>query len=52
LGHGAVLTAEDKLEFKTDNVKEVVEIIEKAHAKLEEDTFVPSRDMDDLNYAL
>jgi dTDP-D-glucose 4,6-dehydratase len=52
LGHGAVLTAEGRLEFKTDNVKEVVEIIEKAHAKLEEDTFVPSRDMDDLNYAL
>jgi NDP-sugar pyrophosphorylase family protein len=52
LAHGAVLTAEDWLEFKTDMVKQVVEMIEKVHAELEERTFVPSRDMDDLNYAL
>jgi hypothetical protein len=51
LGHGAVLTAEGRLEFKTDQVKQVVEMIEKAHAELEECTFVPSRDMDELNYA-
>jgi hypothetical protein len=29
-----------------------VEMIEKAHAESEEGTFVPSRDMDELNYAL
>jgi hypothetical protein len=52
LGHGAVLTAEGGLEFKTDKVKEVAEMIEKAHAKSEEGTFVPSRNMDELNYAL
>jgi hypothetical protein len=52
LGHGAVLTAESRLEFKTDKVKEVAEMIEKAHAEPEEDTFVPSRYMDELNYAL
>jgi hypothetical protein len=52
LGHGAVLTAEGRLEFKTYKVKEVVEVIEKAHAELEEGTFMPSRDMDELNYAL
>jgi hypothetical protein len=33
-------------------VKEVVEMIENAHAESGEDTFVPSRDMDELNYAL
>jgi hypothetical protein len=33
-------------------VKQVVEMIEKAHAESEEGTFVPSRDMDELNYAL
>jgi hypothetical protein len=27
LGHGAVLTAEGRLEFKTDKVKEVAEMI-------------------------
>jgi hypothetical protein len=27
-------------------------MIEKAHAESEEGTFVPSRDMDELNYAL
>jgi hypothetical protein len=52
LGHGAVLTAEGRLEFKTDKVKKVAEMIEKAHAESEEGTFVPSRDMDELNYAL
>jgi hypothetical protein len=52
LGHGAILTAEGRLEFKTDQVKQVVEQIEKAHAKSEEGTFVPSRDMDELNYVL
>jgi hypothetical protein len=52
LGHGAVLTAEGGLEFKTDKVKEVAEMIEKAHAKSKEGTFVPSRNMDELNYAL
>jgi hypothetical protein len=52
LGHGAVLTAEGRLEFRTDKVKEVVEMIEKAHIELGEGTFVSSRDMDELNYAL
>jgi dTDP-D-glucose 4,6-dehydratase len=40
------------LELKIDQVKQVVEMIEKAHAELVEGTFVPSRDMDELNYAL
>jgi hypothetical protein len=52
LGHGAVLTTKGKLEFKTDKVKEMAEMIEKAHTESEEGTFVPSRDMDELNYAL
>jgi hypothetical protein len=52
LGHGAVLIAEGRLEFKTDKVKEVAEMIEKAHTDSEEGTFVPSRDMDELNYTL
>jgi hypothetical protein len=52
LGHGAVLIAEGKLEFKINQVKQVVEMIKKAHAQLEEDTFVPSRNMDELNYTL
>jgi hypothetical protein len=52
LGHGSVLTTEGRLEFKTDNMKEVMKMIEKAHTKLEEGTFVPSRDMDELNYVL
>jgi hypothetical protein len=52
LGHGVVLIAEGRLEFKTDQLKQVAEMIEKAHAALEEGTFVPSRDMDDLNYEL
>jgi hypothetical protein len=52
LGHGAVLTAEGRLEFRIDKVKEVVEMIEKAHIELGEGTFVSSRDMDELNYAL
>jgi hypothetical protein len=30
----------------------VAEMIEKAHVESEEGTFVPSRDMDELNYAL
>jgi hypothetical protein len=40
------------LEFKTDKVKEVVEMIKKAHIESREGTFVPSRDMDELNYTL
>jgi hypothetical protein len=52
LGYGAVIIAESRLEFKTDKVKEVAEMIEKAHAELEEGTFVLSRDMNELNYAL
>jgi hypothetical protein len=52
LGHGTILTAEGRIEFKTDKVKHVVEMIEKAHAESEEGTFVPSRDMDELNYVL
>jgi hypothetical protein len=52
LDYGAILTAEGRLEFKTDKVKEVAEMIEKAHVESEEGTFVPSRDMDELNYAL
>jgi hypothetical protein len=52
LGHGAILTAEGRMEFKTDQVKQVAEMIEKAQANSEEGTFVPSRDMDELNYAL
>jgi hypothetical protein len=30
----------------------VVEMIEKVHAESEEGTFMPSRDMDELNYVL
>jgi hypothetical protein len=52
LGYGAVLTAEGRLEFKTDKVKQVVEMIEKAHAESEEGTFVTAKDMDELNYVL
>jgi hypothetical protein len=52
LGHGAVLTAEGRLEFKTDKVKKVVEMIVNAHAELGEGRFVPSIDMDELDYAL
>jgi hypothetical protein len=52
LGDGAILTVEGRLEFKTGKVKEVAEMIEKANAESEEGTFVPSRDMDELNYAL
>jgi hypothetical protein len=52
LGHGAVLTDEGRLEFKTDKVKEAAKMIEKAHTESEEGTFVPSRDIDELNYAL
>jgi hypothetical protein len=52
LGHGAVLIAEGMLEFKIDKVKEVAEMIEKAHAESEKGTFMPSRDMYELNYAL
>jgi hypothetical protein len=52
LGHGAILTAEGRLEFKTDKVKQVVDMIENAHSESEEGTFVPSRDTDELNYAL
>jgi hypothetical protein len=52
LGHGDVLTAEGRMEFKTNKVKEVAEMIEKARVESEECTFVPSRDIDELNYAL
>jgi hypothetical protein len=52
LGHGAVLTVEGGLEFKTDQVKQVAEMIEKSHTESAEGTFVPSRDMDELNFAL
>jgi hypothetical protein len=52
LGHGAVLTAGGRLEFKTDKEKEVVVMIKKAHSESGEGTFVPSRDMDELNYTL
>jgi hypothetical protein len=52
LGHVTVLTAEGWLEFKTSKVKQVAVIIEKAHAESEEVTFMPSRYMDELNYAL
>jgi hypothetical protein len=52
LGHGVVLTAEDKLESKTDKVKQVAEMIDKAHVESEEGAFMPSRDMDELNYVL
>jgi hypothetical protein len=52
LGHGAVLTAEGRLEFKTDKVKKVVEMIVNAHVELGEGRFVPSIDMDELDYAL
>jgi hypothetical protein len=45
LGHGAILTAERGMEFKIDKVKHMEEMIEKAHAKSEEGTFLPSRDM-------
>jgi ribosomal protein L17 len=40
LGHGAVLIAEGRIEFKTDKVKEVVKMIEKAHTESKEGTFV------------
>jgi hypothetical protein len=33
LGHGVVLIAEGMLEFKTNKVKQVAEMIEKAHAE-------------------
>jgi hypothetical protein len=52
LGHGVVLTAEGRLEFETNQVKQVAEMIQKGHAESEEGTFVPSRVMDELNYAL
>jgi hypothetical protein len=52
LGHGVVLIAEGGLEFKFDKMKQVAGMIEKAHAKSEKGTFVPSLDMDELNYLL
>jgi hypothetical protein len=52
LGHGVVLIAEGKMEFKTDKVKQVAEMIDKAHAESEEGAFVPSRDMNELNNVL
>jgi hypothetical protein len=39
LVHEAVLTAEGRLEFKFEEVKEVAEMIEKAHTESEEGTF-------------
>jgi hypothetical protein len=52
LGHGVVLAAEGKLELKTDKVKQVAEMIDKVHSESEEGVFVPSKDMDELNYVL
>jgi hypothetical protein len=52
LGHGVVLITKGRLEFKTDKVKEVAEMIEKAHTESKQGTFVPFRNMDELNYAL
>jgi hypothetical protein len=52
LGHGDVLTGEGGLEFKTDKMKQVAEMIDKAHAESEKYTFEPSRDMYELNYVL
>jgi hypothetical protein len=52
LGHGALLIADGRMEFKTGKVKEVAEMIEKADAESEEGTFVPSRNIDELDYAL
>jgi hypothetical protein len=52
LGHGAILITEGRLEFKTDKVKQVAEMIEKSHVESEEGTFVPSRDIDELNCVL
>jgi hypothetical protein len=40
------------LEFKTYKVKQVAKMIDKAHDELEEGIFVPSWDMDELNYVL
>jgi hypothetical protein len=40
------------LEFKIDKMKQVTEMIDKAHAESEEGIFVPFRDMNELNYAL
>jgi ribosomal protein S17E len=40
------------MKFKTNQVKQVAEMIEKAYVESKEGTFVPSRDMDELNYAL
>jgi hypothetical protein len=52
LSHGVFLTAKGKLEFNIDKVKQVAEMIDKAHTELEEGAFLPSKDMDELNYAL
>jgi hypothetical protein len=52
LGHGAILTSEGRLEFKTDKVKQVAEMIEKTHIESEVGTFLTPRDMDELNHAL
>jgi hypothetical protein len=40
------------LEFKTDKVKQVAEMIEKTHIESEVGTFLPPTDMDELNHAL
>jgi hypothetical protein len=40
------------LELKTDKVKQVAEMIDKVHSESEEGVFVPSKDMDELNYVL
>jgi hypothetical protein len=39
LSHGVVLTDEGRLEFKTNKVKQVVEMIDKAQAESNEGTF-------------
>jgi hypothetical protein len=52
LDHGVVLITKGRLEFKTDKVKEVAEMIEKSHIESKQGTFVPFRNMDELNYAL
>jgi hypothetical protein len=41
-----------KLTFKSDKFKEVVDRIDKAHTESEECAFKPTRDIDELNYAL
>ncbi|GJN19733.1 hypothetical protein PR202_gb07039 [Eleusine coracana subsp. coracana] len=51
-GHGVYLTEEGNLAFKSDEVKGLVESIDKAHDESSSGTFQPSRDNDELSYAL